>query len=103
MCQDLCIEAAPVVHFDEQLYILWESEMSLKTLAATKDCAAIFIRNKCGLNKMHCSHLLQEKYFGFRTFCFRIILLLPATETPSLFTVFFSEWFSLPYNSSNDR
>ena len=62
MCQDLCIEAAPVVHFDEGLYILWESEMSLKTLAAPKVCGAIFIRNKCGLNKMCCSHVLKEKY-----------------------------------------
>lgn len=89
MRQDLCIEAAPVVHFDEGLYILWESEMSLKSLAAPKDCAAILIRNKCVLNKMHCSHLLQEKYFGLRTFCSRIILLLPATKNPLLFPVFF--------------
>ena len=63
VCQDLCIEAAPVVRFDEELYILWESEMSLKILAASEICAAIFIRNKSRLNKMHCSHLLQEKYF----------------------------------------
>lgn len=45
MCQDLCIEAAPIMHFDEELYILWESAMSLKTVAAPKVCATIFIRN----------------------------------------------------------